>query len=110
MLLEFSGDKAALLNLWTGSGVRSACRFQVVTEAGEATAVLPRTVRWRDDEGSHTVRAPRSSMPRRLLERFLDALAAGKAPEPGLDEAYRALLWARAARRSMAEGLRVELA
>ncbi|HVS36329.1 MAG TPA: Gfo/Idh/MocA family oxidoreductase [Gemmataceae bacterium] len=109
VLLEFAGDKAALLNLWTGNGVQPACRCQVVTDAGEATVVWPNTLRWRDGEGSHTIRTPRCSMLRLLLERFLDALAAGTPPAPGLEEAYRALLWARAARRSLAEGRRVEI-
>ena len=48
-------------------------------------------------------------MPRLLLERFLDALAAGSPPEPDFADAYRALLWSRAARRSLAEGRRVGL-
>ncbi len=107
VLLEFDGGKAAQLNLWTGSGVRPACRFQAVTETGAATAVWPRTLRWRDGGDSHTVRAPRRFTPRLLLERFLDALAARTPPAPDLEEAYRALLWARAARRSVAEGGRV---
>ena len=109
MLLEFAGGKAAQLNLWTGSGVRPACRFQAVTEAGDATVEWPRSLRWLDGEGSHTVRAARGPLPRLLLERFLDALAAGTPPEPSLEDAYRALLWARAARRSLAEGRRVEI-
>ena len=109
VLLKFPEGKAAEFNLWTGQGVHPACRFHAVTEAGEATADLSHTVGWRDGEGSHTVRAPRRSLPRLVLERFLDALAAGTPPEPDLEEAYRALLWARAARRSLAEGRRVEI-
>ena len=102
VLLEFDGGKAAQLNLWTGSGVRPACRFQAVTEAGAATAVWPRTLRWRDGEGFAHRPAPRRSMPRLLLERFLDALAARTPPGPDLEEAYRALLWARGAARRTA--------
>ena len=109
VLLEFVGGRAAQLNLWTGSGVRPACRFHAVTEGGDATAAPPRTLRWRDGEGAHTVRAAHRSVPRMVLERFFDALTVGKAPEPGLEDAYRALLWARAARRSLAEGRRVEM-
>jgi len=109
VLLQFGDGKAAQLNLWAGIGVRPACRFQAVTDAGNATAELPGTLSWRDGEGSHTIRAPRRPLPRLLLERFLDALAAGAPPEPGFADAYRALLWARAARRSLAEGRRVDL-
>ena len=110
VLLEFGGGRAAQFNLWTGMGVRRACRIQAVTQAGDATAELPHTLRWRDGEGSHTVRVSHQSTPRRMLERFLDALSAGAPPEPGLDVAYRALLWVRAARRSLADGRRVEIA
>ena len=109
VLLQFGDGKAAQLNLWTGTGVRPARRFQAVTDAGDATAELPGTLRWRDGEGSHTIHAPRRPLPRLLLERFLDALAAGAPPEPGFADAYRALLWARAARRSLAEGRRVDI-
>jgi predicted dehydrogenase len=75
----------------------------------DAVADLPRTLRWRDADGSHTLTAPDSSLPSLLLERFLDALAVGAPPSPGLDDAYRALLWARAARRSLETGQRVEI-
>lgn len=109
ILLQFGDGKAAQLNLWTGAGVRPACRFQAVTDAGDATAELPGTLRWRDGEGSHTIHAPRRPLPLLLLERFLDALAAGGPPEPGFADAYRALLWARAARRSCEDGSRVDL-
>ena len=109
VLLQFGDGKAAQLNLWTGAGVRPACRFQAVTDAGDATADLPGTLRWRDGEGSHTVQSPRRPLPRLLMERFLDALAAGAPPQPGFADAYRALLWARAARRSLAEGCRVDI-
>ena len=110
VLLEFGGGQAAALNLWTRTSDCPACRLRVVTDAGEAVARLPNTVRWRDDEGSHTVRTPHCSLPRLLLERFLDALASGAPPEPSIEDAYRTLLWARAAWLSLAEGRRVSLA
>jgi predicted dehydrogenase len=105
VLMEFAGGQAAHLNLWTAA--RPACRFQVVTDIGDATAELPRTLHWHDGEGGHTIQAPRRSTRRLLLERFLDALCAGTPPEPCLEDAYRALLWARAAQRSVVEGRRV---
>ena len=103
VLLHFPGGKAAQLNLWTGKEVHPACRFQAVTEAGEAMAELPRTLRWRDGDGSHTARAPRRSTPQLLVERFLDALAAGTPPAPSLEDAYRALSWARAALQTLGD-------
>ena len=107
VLLEFPGGRAAQLNLWAGP--RRACRIQAVTDDADLVAGLPYTLRWRRGEGSHTFRASRRPLPRLLLERFLDALAAGAPPEPDFGDAYRALLWTRAARRSLAEGRRIEL-
>ena len=108
VLMEFADGRAAQVNL-AGTGRRPTCRIHAVTDAGDATADLPNTLRWRDGAASHTVQASRRSLPLLLLERFIDALAAGVPPEPGLADAYRALLWARAARRSLAEGRRVEI-
>ena len=108
VLLEFAGGRAAQLSLWTGP--RRTCRIQAVTDAGDATAEWPRLLHWRDGDGSHTVRAPRRPMPRLLLEGFVDALAAGATPQPSFADAHRALVWMRAARRSLTEGRRVELA
>jgi predicted dehydrogenase len=109
LLLDFAGGRAAHLTVTAGPGVRPASRLSVAAGCGGAAALLPRRLRWSDAGGDHALRLPPHSAPADLLGRFAAAVAAGEAPRPGFDDAYRALTWWRAAARSQAEGRRVEI-
>jgi predicted dehydrogenase len=109
VLAEFGDGRVAQINLTIGSDARSACRFHVTGEWGAAVAYVPRSLRWRDEEGCHAQRPPRQTMPLLQLERFLDFLNTGRPPQPDFADACRALTWTRAALASLAEGRRVEI-
>ncbi|HEY1380145.1 MAG TPA: hypothetical protein VGF55_25305 [Gemmataceae bacterium] len=97
-LLDFGGP-AAQVATWPGTGRGTAVRLRVVGERGWAEAVLPRRVRWQVGRVRHAAALPSGPPPVRLaLERFHAALTGGRPPDPGLDDAYQALAWLRAAR------------
>jgi predicted dehydrogenase len=108
ILLEFAAGQAAQVTL--RSGARSAGRVQVTAEGGVASAGRPGKLRWRDGDVWHARSQPRREPARELLEQFAGALRSGQAPRPDFADAYRALTWWRAARRSLAEGRRIDLA
>jgi predicted dehydrogenase len=95
--LDFGEGRAALLCLYAGK--RSACRWRVIAENGEASAELPAVLRWRDADGLHAFRPTPRSLPKTLLEKFLDALGDGKPPIPSINDAHRGLVWARGIQR-----------
>jgi predicted dehydrogenase len=96
-LAEFGGPVARVVT-WPGGG-RGAVRLRAVGERGTAEVVLPRRVRWRRGAVRHVLDLPAGRpLVQVALERFHAALAAGHAPAPGLDDAYHALAWLRAAR------------
>jgi hypothetical protein len=63
-----------------------------------AEVVLPRRAWWRAGAARHVLELPTGRpLTQVALERFHAALVAGHAPAPGLDDAYQALAWLRAA-------------
>jgi predicted dehydrogenase len=106
LVLQFGEDRLAQVTLWTAAG-RSPGRFEVIAEAGTATAELPWQLRWHDADGQHAQRLPPRSMEQNGLERFLLALRAGQPLRPSFEDVYRALTWLRAAQQSRAEGRRI---
>jgi predicted dehydrogenase len=104
LMLRFGCDRLAQVNLWTATVGRTPPRFEVVAEAGTATAELPRQLRWRDADGQHAQRLPPRSAEQSSLERFVLALRAGQPLWPSFEEAYQALTCLRAALRSRREG------
>lgn len=103
LVLRFGRDRLAQVNLWTSTAGRTPPRFEVVAEAGTATAELPRQLRWRDADGQHAQRLPPRSPEQSSLERFLLALRGGQPLRPSFQDAYQALTWLRAALRSRTE-------
>jgi predicted dehydrogenase len=108
-MLRFGSDRLAQVNLWTAAAGRMPPRFEVVAEAGTATAVLPRQLRWRDADGQHAQRLPPRSAEQSSLERFIVALRDGQPLRPCFEDAYQALTWLRAAARSRSEGTCIAL-
>lgn len=109
VIVQFGGDRLAQLTLWTAEAGRTPGRFEVVAEAGTATAELPRHLRWRDNDGQHGQRLPPRSAEQNGLERFVLALRSGQPLRPSFQDAYQALTWLRAAVRSRTEGQRIVL-
>jgi predicted dehydrogenase len=109
LMLRFGCDRLAQVNLWTATAGRTPPRFEVVAEAGTATAVLPRQLRWRDADGQHAQRLPPRSAEQSSLERFILALRAGQPLRPSFEDAYQALTWLRAAAQSRSEGKCISL-
>jgi predicted dehydrogenase len=109
VVLQFGGGRLAQLTLWTAAAGQSPGRFEVVAEAGTATAELPWQLRWRDADGQHAQRLPSRSPEQAGLERFILALRSGQPLRPGFEDAYRALTWLHAAARSRAEARRIAL-
>jgi predicted dehydrogenase len=94
-LLDFGGPVAQVAT-WPGG--RRAVRLRAVGERGWAEAVLPRRVRWRVGRVGHSDTLPAGPpLVQQALEQFQAALAGGRPPRPGLDDAYHALAWLRAA-------------
>lgn len=95
-LLDFGGAVAQVAT-WPAGG-RGCVRFRAVGERGWAEAVLPRRVRWRVGRIGHAETLPAGPpLVQQALEQFQAALAGGRPPRPGLDDAYQALAWLRAA-------------
>jgi predicted dehydrogenase len=109
LMLRFGCDRLAQVNLWMATAGRTPPRFEVVAEAGTATAVLPRQLRWRDADGQHAQRLPPRSAEQSSLERFILALRAGQPLRPSFEDAYQALTWLRAAVQSRSEGKSISL-
>ena len=109
LILCFGRDRLAQVNVWTATVGRCPTRFEVVAEAGSATAELPRQLRWRDADGRHAQLLPPRSAEQSSLERFLAALRTGQPLWPSFADAYQALVWLRAAGRSRQEGQRISL-
>lgn len=109
LMLRFGSDRLAQVNLVTAPVGRTPPRFEVVAEAGTATAELPRLLRWRDADGQHAQRLPPRSVEHSSLERFILALRAGQPLRPSFEDAYQALTWLRAAGRSRSEGTNISL-
>lgn len=103
LMLRFGCDRLAQVNLWTAAAGRTLPRFEVVAEAGTATAALPRQLRWRDADGQHAQRLPPRPTELSSLERFILALRADQPLRPSFEDAYQALTWLRAAVRSRGE-------
>jgi predicted dehydrogenase len=96
-LLDFGGPVAQVAT-WPGGG-RGAVRLRVVGERGWVEAVLPRRMRWQVGRVRHAAELPAGPpLVQRAIEQFHAALSGGRAPDPGLDAAYQALAWLRAAR------------
>lgn len=108
LVLRFGVDRLAQVTLWSAAVGRPSPRLELVAESGTAAAVLPRRLRWRDRDGQHSRRLPPRSLEQCALERFLLALRAGQPLQPNFTDAYRALTWLRAARRSRGEGRRID--
>jgi len=104
LVMQFSGERLAQVTLWTATAGRTPGRFEVIAEAGTATAELPRQLRWRDTDGQHAQRLPSHSPEQSGLERFLLAMRSGQPLRPNFEDACQALLWLRAAVRSRNEG------
>jgi predicted dehydrogenase len=104
LVLRFGCDRLAQVNLWTAAVGRTPTRFEVIAEAGTATAELPRRIRWRDEDGQHAQHLPPRSAEQSSLERFILSLRAGQPLQPSFEDAYQALTWLRAAVRSRSEG------
>jgi predicted dehydrogenase len=109
LVLRFGSDRLAQVNLWTAAAGRASPRFEVVAEAGTATAELPRQLRWRDADGQHAQRLPPRSVELSSLERFIVALRDKQPLRPSFEDAYQALTWLRAAVRSRSEGTCIAL-
>lgn len=109
VMMRFGCDRLAQVNLWTATVGNTPQRFEVVAEAGTASAELPRQLRWRDEEGQHAQRLPPRSAEQSSLERFILALRAGQPLRPRFEEAHQALTWLRAAIRSRSEGRGIAL-
>jgi predicted dehydrogenase len=109
LVADYPGGRVAQVSVWTGPAAVGACRLEAAGAKGTAVARLPRRVRWRDAAGQHAELLPGLPAEEVLLRQFAEALAAGRPPRPGFEEAYEALAWQRAAWRSRSEGRRVAL-
>jgi predicted dehydrogenase len=109
LVLRFGRDRLAQVNLWTAAAGRMPPRFELVAEAGTATAELPRQLRWRDADGQHAQRLPPRLTEQIALERFILALRDGQPLRPNFEDAYQPLTWLRAAVRSRSEGRSIAL-
>ncbi|MEM9364920.1 MAG: Gfo/Idh/MocA family oxidoreductase [Planctomycetota bacterium] len=92
-------------------GFRPPAALQVVCERGVAFLDLPGTLVWFDDVGRHheslEMEAP---VGEKLLSQFHRSITSLVRNLTGLDDAYRAAAILKAARRSMCEGRRMDLA
>jgi predicted dehydrogenase len=109
MVLRFGGERLAQLTLWKAAAGRTPGRFELVAEAGTATAELPRQLRWRDADGQHSQLLPARSIEQSAIERFILALRGGQPMWPNFADVYQALVWLRAARTSRGEGKPINL-
>jgi predicted dehydrogenase len=96
-LLDFGGPVAQVAT-WPGGGRRGALRLRVVGDKGWAEVLLPRRVRWQIGRVRHADELPAGPpLVQQALGQFHAALVGGRPPQPGLDDAYRALAWLRTA-------------
>jgi hypothetical protein len=73
--------------------------LRLAGERGWAEAVLPRRVRWQVGRVRHAVELPAGPpLVQVAMQQFHAGLTGGRPPDPGLDAAYQALAWLRAAR------------
>jgi predicted dehydrogenase len=100
--LVFPDGSLAQFAAWAGLAPFPTCRIQVQTPSGLIEARLSRRLAWRDNQGRHSLRTPPVALPERLLTRFVEAIRSGKPPSPSFEDAYRALTWLRAVRKSLA--------
>jgi len=98
------------VSLFAGPAGSNACELQVEAEDGGLRAALPRRLSWAGAEGHSALALPAVPAEALVLDRFVQAAREGALSGEGLARAARALGWLRAARRSAAEGRRVELA
>jgi predicted dehydrogenase len=106
VLLDYGEGRTALINLWRGPA--TACRIDVVTATGTATALLPFRLRWRDGDGQHAEYRPGQRPEDVYLEQLADSVQKLQPPRPGFADAYRCLTWLRAAWQSAVECRPVE--
>jgi hypothetical protein len=110
LTLEAAGGRALQLTHSHGPGGRPRLRLHVVAERGQATLEGPRRLSWSEAGGTHALTLPRTKpIEQLLLTGFHEVVTRGRAPGPGLGDAYRALVCLRAAARSRAEGRAVPL-
>ena len=105
--LGFPGNRAAQVTLTSGGS--PVWKVAVTAEKGIADVSLPRRLRWRDTAGEHLLKLPRYRASAERLQQFAESIRRGESPRPSFDDAYRALNWLRAARRSHLEGGPVQL-
>ncbi len=109
VVLEFPEERTAQLVLWQGPTEQGRTWLEVDTDAGSLRAELPRQLSWRSAEGRHALELPRGLAEVWVLDRFVQAVQEGQAPAFSFEQAHQALTWLHAARRSRAEGRRVEI-
>jgi predicted dehydrogenase len=102
--LEFPLGNVAYFTARPGFGRFLQCHVQALTATGLVEARLPRRLSWRDAAGRHALIAPPTSLPERLLTRFVTDLRSGQPLSPSFEDAYQALTRLRAARKSLTEG------
>jgi predicted dehydrogenase len=110
VVLEFPHERIGQLTLWAGPAEASRTWLEVETEAGALRAELPRQLSWRDDQGRHALEMPGGLAEVWVVDRFVQAVRGEGGPVLPFAQAYQALTWLRAARRSRNEGRRVEIA
>lgn len=110
LLLEFPGQRRAVLTAWQTTPAANGPLLRVIAERGWAEVRLPSRLRWEDAGGRQAYAARGPATPEAvLLERFADVAGGGRPAEPSFDDACRVRGWLRAAERSRAEGRRVRL-
>jgi predicted dehydrogenase len=109
VVLEFPEERVAQIVLWQGPAEQERTWLEVETDAGSLRAELPRQMSFCNSSGRHALELPRGLAEVWVLDRFVQAVQGGGAPSFSFEQAYQALTWLRAARRSRAEGKRVEI-
>jgi predicted dehydrogenase len=109
-LLDFGEERLAQVCCWHSILAKSGCRFHVETVSESLQADPPGHLSWQDATGRHELRLRHLPWRLRELADFTAALRDSRPPRPDFATAYRALSWARAARRALEQGQPVELA
>ena len=109
VVLEFPEERTGQLTLWQGPVEAGRTWLEVETDAGSLRAEMPRRLSWRDAEGRHSLELPGGLAEVWVVDRFVQAVRGGEVPAFSFGQAYQALTWLRAARRSRTEGRRVEI-
>jgi predicted dehydrogenase len=99
-LLLFPGGCVVSLRSQRAAVRTPRLRVRIEAERGRAGLVFPRRVGWRDAEGWHALRLTSRGGERRTLEHFAEVVRRGRAPQPGLPAACRALRLLRPAAKS----------